>query len=228
MTDLKTTRLFHLALDVEMDPGAIAPTWEQAMTALEEMLDCAARDPQALLAALEVVPDEDQPRWVLASAANAGEILRQGRWVRVQAADVVRTDLFSSSEARAQESPGEGETWRLARVLDIPPLHAVMRSTDDRLSRRVDITPWLLQADGADIRALEAEGWENGSTSDEIAVAMKNMGDPGASEMLDYIAWTVGNLPDVFCTVHVDEEEARAWLDTHRPGILDETNDLEA
>lgn len=228
MTDSKTTRLFHLALDVEMDAGAIAPTWEQAMTALEEMLDRAARDPQALMAALEVVPDEDQPRWVLASATRPGEILRQGRWIAVAAADIERTDLFSASQARVHEPLGEAETWRLARVLDIPPLHAVMRSTDDRLSRRVDITPWLLQADNADIRALETEGWENGSTSDEIAVVMKDMGDPGASEILDYIAWTVGNLPDVFCTVHVDEENARAWLGAHRPGVLEEANDLEA
>ena len=228
MSRSETTRLFHLALEVEVDPGAMAPTWEQVMTALEHMLDRAARDPQALLEALEVVPDEDQPLWVLASATNAGEILRQGRWVRVPAADIASTDLFSSSQARAHPPLGEKESWRLARMLDVPPVHAIMRSTDDRLAHRVDITPWLAGAADEEIRALEAEGWENGSTSDEIAIVMKDLGDPGASEMLDYIAWTVGNLPDVFCTVCVDEKEARAWLETHRPGILDETSDLEA
>lgn len=220
MTDLKTTRLFHLALDVEMDPGAIAPTWEQAMTALEEMLDRAARDPQALLAALEVVADEHQPRWVAASTTKAGEILRQGRWVGVPASSVERSDLLSSAQAYEHEHLC-GAIWRDARMLDTAPLTAVLESTDGNYKAAIDITSWLAQADAGEIRALQDQDWNNADMMNAIAVTLKDLGDPRASEVLNYVAWTVGRYPDIFFTMSVDPDEARAWLDTHRPGVLD-------
>ena len=92
--------------------------------------------------------------------------------------------------------------------------------SDDRVYRiDFDATPWFEQASPAERRALRDCGWGGDYPADRVAEWFDAAGTvPEIYDMFRYIENQMGKPGETGFECRVDEDEAVAWLEQHRPG----------
>jgi hypothetical protein len=197
--------------------------------AVEDILDAAARDPEALRS--KTITD-DRPittnAWVLRHKSKPGLVYSgTGDWLEATPEDLDPDLIKSAAEAAHVALPVDALWTPVERVrAEVVPVE--MWSDDHRVLGVADAAPWLEQAEAADIIDLEACGWRSDYPADAVAHWLDAQGEPSAKALFAYLSKDPSSLTNdaVGFEAAVDENAARAWLARHRPEV--KLDDLEA
>lgn len=94
-------------------------------------------------------------------------------------------------------------------------IRAEAHSDDHRIEVEFDATLWFEQADIQEILDLAKCEWGGHYAADQVALELAD-GHRELTRLFDYL----NIVNDVGFEVHVDEDNARAWLLINHPGLL--------
>lgn len=98
-------------------------------------------------------------------------------------------------------------------------IHAHTHTDDWMYDIRFDATAWFEQADVSEIFALYSCGWGGNYPADAVVEWFDGEGTvPEICDMFRYIRMRAGKPGETGFECHIDEGEAVAWLNQHRPG----------
>lgn len=154
--------------------------------------------------------------------------------------DVVSDDLAALDDKGKATSnlPIDGEWVDKDKLADNPSptsnldlrIAASARSDDRRIEVDFDAVPWFDQAAELEILELSQCQWGGDYPADAVADYMADQ-NAELQKMFDYISIAGTNRDPVGFECYVDSDDARAWLNQHRPHLvpiiarLDEENE---
>jgi hypothetical protein len=100
------------------------------------------------------------------------------------------------------------------------PVRAEVHTDDHRMEVDFDASPWFVQATNEDIAALAKIDWGGDYAADAVALFMEAR-HTGVEDLFAYLAKrpTMGKDDPVGFECHVNADDARQWLATHRPEL---------
>lgn len=145
-------------------------------------------------------------------------------WVDIAYEDLA---VLNDAEKATSRLPIEGE-WvdpnNLADAPDNSPdpdltIGASAHSDDHRVEVDFDAAPWFKKAIAEDILSLVYCQWGGDYPADDIAQSMAEH-EAQLARMFDYISIANTDRITIGFECHVETDDARAWLNRHRPELL--------
>lgn len=163
--------------------------------------------------------------WVVRATADGEDglpVIRKAdnTWVSVTPETLDLSDAVSA-EVAGVISPPKGAFWCRVDGLKDAVVTGLINSDDYVIEQVIDVRPWLIDADPADIGAAAHVDWRCSEEIDQVAYELERMGDPGASRLMNYLGLrpTTANGDSVGFSMSIDAEEAIGWLKLHRPDV---------
>ncbi len=97
-------------------------------------------------------------------------------------------------------------------------IRATVHPDDHAVEVHFDATPWFAASCESDILALAECGWGGDMPADNVAYFMEDV-DKKVAEMFAYVH-VAHEKKGIGFECYVNEEDARAWLEANRPGIV--------
>ena len=120
-------------------------------------------------------------------------------------------------EEREVTAPASGGTEVETKGERVIPAEA--NSDDHNVEVDFDSVHWFAQASAEEIKALGDCGWGGDYPADGVAEWTAGQGHRGLGRLFDYLDTVSGSSKSCGLEVHVQEDEAMAWLKANRPEV---------
>lgn len=211
---------YALTLSLDLADGE-TPKPADLYGMLEDALQSASENPEALLEKLTQVPPSEA-NWVIRSEKHPNLIFSHGKgWFVCKSEDVLARDLHAPDAGKAVQLEPRS-IWCRRDLISGQAVLADLHSDDRIIDLQVDIRPFLEIATADEIENLISEEWSYAESADQIAYALEAAGDPGAGKLFWYLGMNPhGNGNDqIGFGLSADGAGALAWLETYRPEIF--------